>query len=286
METHKNDVIVNNWLELQEELFRGSWNDHIHRFRSPFVYRGLSDQSYRLWTSLIRLNGDFQLLEKHLLRSFRKYGEDIAQKCSSIWHLLTIAQHYGLPTRLMDWTYSPYVALHFATANHEKYDLDGVIWIVNFQMAHNRLPEELKNYLHTEGAQAFTVELLSALFRPEKDDKSPKDDSLFHDVIRSLEEFDQFKKYGEFLLFFEPPSMDERIVNQYALFSVMPNSQRAIDDWLANHPELYRRIIIPAELKWEFRDKLDQCNITERVLFPGLDGLSSYLRRYYSPKQE
>ena len=279
-----NDVTVHSWSELQDELFRDAWNTDIQRFRSPFVYRGLSDRSYRLLTSLIRLDGEYQRLEKHLLRSFRKYGADIATKCSSIWHLLTIAQHYGLPTRLMDWTYSPYVALHFATANHEKFDLDGVIWVVNFQKAHLRLPEGLKSYLHAEGAQAFTVELLSVLFRGRDDDGCTTDDALFHDVIRSLEEFDQYKKYSEFLLFFEPPSMDERIVNQYALFSVMPNSRRAIDDWLEKHPELYRRIIIPAALKWEFRDKLDQCNITERVLFPGLDGLSKYLRRYYSPK--
>ena len=254
MKTSENDITVHSWIELQEELFRGSWNQNISRFRSPFVFRGLSNQSYRLETSLIRLDGQFEKLEKHLLRSFRKYGEDIAQKCSSIWHLLTIAQHYGLPTRLMDWTYSPYVALHFATANHEKYGLDGVIWVVNYQKAHSRLPDELKTYLYADGAQAFTVDLLSVLFRARADEGCTSDDSLFHDVIRSLEEFDQFKKYDEFLLFFEPPSMDERIVNQYALFSVMPNSQRAIDDWLEQHPELFRRIIIPAELKWEFRD--------------------------------
>jgi FRG domain-containing protein len=285
MEQRNNDTIVTSWAELQEELFRGAWNENIQRFRSPYVFRGLSDQSYGLHTSLIRLGGRFEKLEKHLLRSFRKYGQDMAQKCSSIWHLLSIAQHYGLPTRLMDWTYSPYVALHFATANHEKYNLDGVIWVVNYQKAHGQLPNELRSHLRTEGAQAFTVELLSVLFRERKNESGPWDDASFYDVLRSLEEFDRNKKFGEFLLFFEPPSLDERIVNQYALFSVMPNSQRKIDDWLQQHPDFFRRIIIPAELKWEFRDKLDQCNITERVLFPGLDGLSNYLRRYYSPKQ-
>jgi len=53
---------------------------------------------------------------------------------------------------------------------------------------------------------------------------------------------------------------------------------------LIKNPKLYFRIIIPPELKWEIRDKLDQVNITERVLFPGLDGLSYWLRRHYSPK--
>jgi hypothetical protein len=48
---------------------------------------------------------------------------------------------------------------------------------------------------------------------------------------------------------------------------------------------LARRIVISAELKWEASDKLDQANITERVLFPGLDGLSRWLRRHYMPRE-
>ena len=57
-----------------------------------------------------------------------------------------------------------------------------------------------------------------------------------------------------------------------------------LDDWLESKPELCRRAIVTAELKWEVRDKLDQANINERTLFPGLDGLSRWLERYYMPK--
>jgi hypothetical protein len=45
-----------------------------------------------------------------------------------------------------------------------------------------------------------------------------------------------------------------------------------------------RRLLIPGERKWEVRHKLDQANITERVLFRGLDGLSRWLARYYTPR--
>ena len=88
------------------------------------------------------------------------------------------------------------------------------------------------------------------------------------------------------MFFLEPPSIDERVTNQYALLSVVSRSETRVDEWLAAHEDLYARYIIPAELKWEIRDKLDQANITERVLFPGLDGLSTWLRRHYTPSGE
>ena len=63
----------------------------------------------------------------------------------------------------------------------------------------------------------------------------------------------------------------------------MSRPDGSLDAWLGEHPELCRRVVIPAGLKWEVRDKLDQANVTERVLFPGLDGLSRWLKRYYTP---
>jgi hypothetical protein len=277
-----NDIVVSSWSELQEELFRDSWNDSISRFRSPFVFRGLSDKSYHLQTTLMRLGGPYVQLERHLLRNFRKYGQSNFGEIRSFWHLISLAQHHGLPTRLLDWTYSPYVALHFATANHEKFDIDGAIWVVNFEGTHTHLPPQLAGPLGAEGAQAFTVELLTSL--GERKNGAHAADPSFHEIVERLYEFDSLKTDGEFLLLFEPPSIDIRIVNQSALFSIMPNPEREINHWLTARPELYRRIIIPAELKWECRDKIDECNITERVLFPGLDGLGSWLRRHYSPR--
>jgi hypothetical protein len=75
-------------------------------------------------------------------------------------------------------------------------------------------------------------------------------------------------------------------VNQFALFSLLSNPRTILDDWLLQHDEVYSKIVIPQALKWEIRDKLDQANITERVLFPGLGGLSQWLTRHYSSKNK
>jgi hypothetical protein len=257
-------IQVQSWNELQEQLFEEAWNPELGRFRSRYAFRGLSDREYCLETSLIRLEGVYEKLERHLLRNFSKYAHRNVVERDSVWHWLSVAQHYGLPTRLLDWTYSPFVAMHFATANIEKFDVDGVIWAVNYLKAHHLLPDMLRHQLDAEGANVFTVEMLS-------------------ESVCSLQELDDLSPEN-FVVFFEPPSIDDRIVNQFAFFSVMSNSSAVLDEWLEKHPDLWRKIVIPAALKWEIRDKLDQANITERVLFPGLGGLSQYLKRQYSPK--
>jgi hypothetical protein len=96
----------------------------------------------------------------------------------------------------------------------------------------------------------------------------------------SLREFDRLAR-SPFVVFLEPPSLDPRIVNQFALFSLMSGPDSTLDRWLDAHPELAQRVIVRASIKWEARDKLDQANVNERVLFPGLDGLSAWLTRDY-----
>jgi len=254
------------WQELLDLLFADAWNETIGRFRSPFAFRGQSIVGDNLTSGLLRLAAgrDPAALEQHLLRNFRKYAHsDIGER--TIWHWLALAQHRGLPTRLVDWTYSPLVALHFATANLARMNVDGSIWMVNFVGANRSLPPRLRNLLAREGSDTATVDMLGA--------------------FRTLAEFDRLAR-RPFVLFLEPPSLDPRITNQFALFSLMPRPDARLDSWLSGSPHLARRIILPSSLKWEVRDKLDQLNINERVLFPGLDGLSQWLSRYYWPRPE
>jgi hypothetical protein len=258
--------VARTWSELQEQLYADSWDPAIGRFRSPYVFRGVASRSNGLSTSLSRLAAgrDAPTLELSLLRNFRKYAyEHLAHHQDTIWHWLALGQHHGLPTRLTDWTSSPLVALHFATRDMLQAEDDGVIWCVDFVRANTLLPSRLRAILEREHSQSFTVEMLSE--------------------FATLSAFDALAR-RPFVAFLEPPTMDVRILNQFALFSLMPGPSGRLDAWVRAHPTLTRAVTIAARLKWEIRDKLDQANVTERTLFPGLDGLSLWLTRYYAER--
>ena len=252
---------VESWHELDSEIADTGWCHHANRVHSTLVFRGLARSSYSHVSSLARLGGDYANLERHLVRNFRKYAHR-ERPGPTMWDWLSLAQHHGLPTRLLDWTFSPLVALHFATASWP--EDDAVLLAVDCEGAHQLLPPDLQEVRDREGALVFTTELLGQ--------QAP-----------DLDQFDELGGDDPFVLFFEPPSLDERIVNQAAVLSAISDPACHMEEWMDAHPDLWRAWRIPPEVKAQIRERLDQANVNERVLLPGLEGLASWLRRYYSP---
>jgi FRG domain. len=262
-------IVIKSWEHALKVLYADSWDARAKKFVSPFVFRGLDTVNYKLVTSLQRLGANnpswIPKLEKHLIRTFKKYAHRDVVSRDTDWHWLAMAQHHGLATRLLDWTWSPLVALHFATTDMQRIENDGLIWMADIRRVRQELPVSLQSQLQEVGTASFDVQLLSDIkLNPWEMVNYPG----------------QLSKDG-FMIFFEPPSMDDRIINQFALFSVLSDPQVSQDDWFLSRPHLCRKVIIPGDKKWEIRDNLDQANITERVLLPGLDGLSHWLNRYY-----
>lgn len=256
------EVVASSWTEALDALYADSWSPMLQRFRSVYAFRGYTGPGSGLETGLSRLTDQLIKVEDHLLRNFRKYAaERPPPESDSIWNWMALAQHYGLPTRMLDWTYSPLVALHFATADQEHTNRDAVVWCIDYVRAKALLPARLREALSSEDCDVFTPELLAS-------------------VAPGLRDLDRLAETPA-LLFLEPPSIDRRIVNQYALFSLLSTAGAAPGAWLEAHPELSRLVRIREHARWEIRDKLDQANVTERVLFPGMDGLCRWLARYY-----
>ena len=253
---------VTTWQELDAEINDTSFGRHEDHARSTLVFRGLARASYTNTSSLARLQGDYAQLERHLLRNFRKYAHKEAPGPTT-WDWLALGQHHGLPTRLLDWTFSPLVALHFATASwgHD----DAVLWAVDVEAAHRALPARLRGALDEEGSLLFTTGQLD-------------------EHAQGVEDLERLQNGGPFSLFFEPPTLDLRIANQAAVLSLVSDPTVHMHDWLAEREGTCRAWRIPAALKAEIRERLDQAHVNERVLMPGLDGLAAWLRRYYSPQ--
>jgi hypothetical protein len=254
--------VVTTWRELDDAVWHSGFGRHPRHARSTIVFRGLARAEFRNISSLARLSGDYPALERHLIRNFRKYAHKAAPGPTQ-WDWLALGQHHGLPTRLLDWTFSPYVALHFATASWP--DDDAMLWAVDCAAVHDRLPPALHGALEQEGSLVFTTGLIAA-YAPE------------------LPDLERLSDGRPFMLFFEPPTLDERIANQAAVLSTSSDATCQMEDWLAEHPDTWRAWRLTAQLKNQVRARLDQAQISERILMPGLDGIAQWLRRYYSPR--
>lgn len=243
--------------------------DRIDRYRSPYLYRGLPNIKFHLETSLCR-NCKYKgyELEKSILRNFTKYASiETPNLVSSVWSQLIIGQHHGLPTRLLDWTYSPLIGLHFATSGESFFEMQEnncVVWAIDIEEINGLLPHKYKNKLREEHAYLFTVEMLN-------------------EVVQSLDNYDDDMENNSMILL-EPPSIDQRIINQYSYFSVIPREISNIESFLNLKTENTIKYVIDKSLKWRIRDMLDQLNVSERIIYPGLDGLSSWIKRRYYVK--
>lgn len=87
-----------------------------------FIFRGEDDAGYTLQPKYGRHNSsvrrDSLSIEKHMLNEFKRRGAPhVTHLPTNDWEWLAVAQHFGLATRLLDWTENPLVATFFATAS-------------------------------------------------------------------------------------------------------------------------------------------------------------------------
>lgn len=260
------EVKVNSIDEMMKLLTEQSYDETIKRYRSPYVYRGIPNIDFKLETSIQRnCKGKQKELEKVILRSFTKYAAIQDHHISNaMWRQLFIGQQHGLPTRLLDWTFSPTIAMHFATSGEQLAFMDrhdAVLWKLDMDELNHLLPEKYQTVLQKNRAYAFTVDMLNQL-------------------ATDIDTYDADMQ-GKAMVLIEPPSIDERIINQYAYFSIVPLEIKNIEQWIDENTNNTYKYIIDKDLKWQIRDVLDQMNVNERIVYPGLDGLSTWIKRMY-----
>lgn len=280
----KLEMVKNIQIDKIEQLEELIWDQErdikIERNRSKCLYRGLPNENFHLVTSLKRnCKEKREELELPILRNFTKYAEleDPALR-TSVWQQMIVGQHHGLPTRLLDWTYSPLVALHFATSGEALREMESencILWKIDIDELNGLLPDKYRNMLLKKRNKAYlmTIDMLDELLKMQ--DAVTQYDS---DMVNKA------------LVLLEPPSIDQRIINQYSYFSIIPAGMEhtyddfGIEQFLEEQTSRTVKYTISAKLKWRIRDMLDHMNMNERIMFPGLDGLSKWLTRHYYVK--
>ncbi len=263
-------ILIKDIEGIKDLAFEQTRNEANGRCRSSYFYRGMPDSSFDLSTSLARNCGDkANVLEAPLLENFIKYVsiEDPTID-ESIWKAMIIGQHHGLPTRLLDWTHSTLVALHFANTEGNLQDLDKrdcVVWRIDAKELNSKLPDRYRTALKKKNTFIFSVKQLAG-------------------VVDDISQYDRDMD-GKALVTVEPPSIDQRIVNQYSFFTVLPSGIDNLEVYLDENTENTVKYVIDRSLRWDLRDILDQMNMNERMIYPGKDGIAKWLARHYFVRQ-
>lgn len=248
-----------------------SWND-IHHYAKPlWIYRGQHSKEWPLKTLLERCCehqgvclSDRNTVEIGLLREFRRAYHQYAShvpKAESVIEWLSLMQHHGAPTRLLDFTYSIYIAAYFAV---EAAHTDCAVWAINGQWAMK------------EAVVAF--------------EQAGKPDS--RTLTEDIQE-DHEKTF--YPLFFERPfvksatplnpfRLNERLRTQKGVFLVPGDATIGFMEnleALSGHSDNAIKVIIPFDMRHEVLERLYDMNISRTSLFPGLDGYAQSLGIYH-----
>jgi hypothetical protein len=234
-------VVLKSWDELLDAV-------QSERFdRSSYIFRGVSNSKHNLRPKIGRIF-DGQLpytpaKEKALYKWFKQFSALYRSgRLDDPWENIALAQHHGLPTRLLDWTFNPLVAVYFA--------LEG-----GFPVGTN---DSLASVDESEDSRTAAVIYVRRL--PKQVDvesvRTPMD----------LEEQD--------VLSFLPPHTTPRLAVQSGVFTVHGKPDQ---DWESNGTQV---LLLDFERKeWKnATKKLLRFGIHRYALFPDLDGLSTYLQ--------
>ena len=248
-------IEITKWQDFVEKID----STKIHESTLPqWIFRGQSNNSWSLQPSLLRklilhnINPSIAAgIEKQLYREFitkhRLFCNHEIPKYEKFYALNVFAmmQHYSCPTRLLDWTHSPFIALFFAVGSN--FQSDGCVYLFNESLVDKSVGNRFKRFGDLEEEDLFGGHEINSI-------------------------------YAGITAF-----QTERNIFQQGLFTISPNiaadHERIIDEILTIEEKtgFHFKLIIPKELKIEFLARLRYMNISADVLYRSLDGLGQSL---------
>jgi hypothetical protein len=241
-----------------QEIGISSWNEFVSLSSEldGWAFRGQQDAGWPLLSSLSRYleafipdKSTWRIREERAIRIFRRKAHNYLSDASVLnddLRCLALMQHHGAPTRLLDFTKSPFVAAFFAL---ESAVTDAAIFALNTPVLWTATPT--------------------------------RDPSLTRETIdpRSKGNFENYFLQNNHQIIWtgEPTEMDRRLVAQSGTVVVPGVLDKSLEEILSEYPfedALIKKIVLPRHIREEAMKALYRMNITNATLFPDLDGLA------------
>lgn len=216
-------------------------------------FRGQREAKWDIQAGVYR--DDHATQERNYVHRFRsragtRYAHLPNQDELALW--LSLMQHYGLPTRLLDWSRSPLVAAYFALENYmydqEAQPTDAAIWVLE---PHNLNLIECNEDI----TPSLEARMCDPLVRP----------AFFH----------RSKETGQVLAVMASEH-DLRMFVQQGCFTI--HSDRTPFNLRATSNRYLSRIVVPAKAVWQFANEIEICGFRKGDIYPDLGNLASELR--------
>jgi len=218
---------------------------------SGVFYRGHSHKSHKLVPSLLRSNFSLTIEQNLYIESYAR-GRSLMNKSENSWEFLSIMQHYGIPTRLLDWSESLATALFFALSDSYS---EPQIWITNaFEL-------NKKNNI-TDVPKIITVG---------KDDLEDYEECFISHVNTKSWKFDK-------PVFLQIPWTNERIINQKGFFTFHPNSTPMEDSCR----KYVKCISIKKEAIPSLKRFLEYSGVGDDNIYADLESFGKHLKKRYN----
>lgn len=258
-------------MNIQYEVIQVSGIDNLvdifSEFGSSWIFRGQIDSNWNIESSLERFlkpigfSNFARKLEDYFISEFRArahhyISRDMLPKTKLGW--LSLMQHHGVPTRLIDFTEAPFIALFFAFDGHDDAEKNAAVWAFDF----SKIDNDSFDYLKRFGRLNEDYEWV----------KSNRDEA-----------FDKYVDGNshELLWVTEPDLHNLRLENQKGTFLLSGKLDKAVMDYLergaSDGKAIAKKIVIPGHFRSEIFRLLNSMGIDNRRIYPGLDGLAKDL---------
>lgn len=256
---------VSSWSELRDQF-----ETYLEKKDAEWVFRGQSREDWELTTKIERLRERFEVdwnaLPKHesrLLREFQRrahiYHHALPDKGDDVaW--LALLRHHGGPTRLLDVTYSPFVATYFALEGADRHT-DSAVWAID------------KKWVYDQAKRVADQNNLCKYFDSFSRDRDGKS---FRQLFMRVPPL-------RFVRGMNPKQLNERLTLQQGSFLCPGDLTASFEENLKelakneDSSDYIHKIVIGNQCGQDFLFRLRKMNIDKTTLFPGLDGFAQSL---------